>query len=466
MTAFRQSTTAKLPGPVDYAVLHGWPGALVLRPWFDRLALYAVAKWYFPLSRAWAAALACDGSPERCIAGAYADGGGDRVSANRVHPLIQAAIARRAAYEAAQAAWEAMLFEAPAPAAADMVAAQLCRQSAAQAFMEARRFGLRLHRTRAVPPVRWDIVGPDDMPARQQSRLADPAAAFPMPPPRPVAQSHRVPAVHGRVSWLRYESPVLGDTAWARVIEPEGPGNDRVPTLIFLHGIAMEPEFWRDTADLTSGLARQGVRVIHPEAPWHGRRRLEGWYGGEPAMGRGPLGLIELFEAWVAEVAVLIGWAREQGGAVAIGGVSLGALAAQLAATAAWQWPAAARPDALILVATTGDLVNMADHGSLPRAIGLPARLQAAGWDHAALARWAPLQEPRTAPALPAERIVMVLGQADGLLPYAGGRDLARRWRIPAGNFFARPQGHFSVSLGLGREPQPLVRLLSLLKGG
>jgi len=457
--------TAHLPGPAEYPVLHGWPGSVVLRPWFDRLALRAIARWYFPLSRAWAAALACGGSPEQFIAITYADGARGRVSADRVRRLIETAAARRAAYDAAQAEWEALLFEAPASAPADLVAAQLRRQSAAQTFMESRRFGLRLHLAHAVPPVRWDIVGPDDMPARQQARLVDPAAAFPAPPPQPVAQSHRVPAAHGRVSWLRYVSPVLGDTAWARVAEPAGSGTDPVPTLIFLHGIAMEPEFWRGTPDLTSGLARQGLRVIHPEGPWHGRRRLDGWYGGEPAMGRGPLGLIELFEAWVAEIAALIGWARQQGGAVAIGGVSLGALTAQLAATAARQWPASARPDALFLVTTTGDLVHMADNGSLSRTIGLPARMQAAGWDHGGLVRWAPLQEPRGAPAVSAEHIVMVLGQADDLLPYAGGRDLARRWGIPAANLFVRPQGHFSVSLGLGRAPQPIARLVSLLKG-
>ncbi|MBT5434311.1 MAG: hypothetical protein HOK83_11715, partial [Rhodospirillaceae bacterium] len=31
-------------------------GGLILRPWFDRLALAAMVKGYFPLSRLWAAA--------------------------------------------------------------------------------------------------------------------------------------------------------------------------------------------------------------------------------------------------------------------------------------------------------------------------------------------------------------------------------------------------------------------------
>ena len=445
-------------GPAEYTALRGWPGNLILRPWFDRLALHAISRWYFPLSRAWAAALACGGSPERFISASYPDGISGRISDKRVRSLIGAAEARRRAYESAQADWEGLLFDSPssASAGADLVAAQLRRQEAAQALMAVRRFGLGLHLSHAFPPVRWDMAVPAEMPERQVRRLANPAAAFPVPVPPSIARSFGVPAVHGQVSWLRYESPVLGDTAWARVVEPSEGGAHSVPTLIFLHGIAMESEFWRDTADITSGLVHQGVRVIHPEAPWHGRRRLEGWYGGEPAIGRGPLGLIELFEAWVAEAAVLVAWARDRGGAVAIGGVSLGALTAQLAA-------ATVCPDALFLVATTGDLVDMAHRGSLPRAVGLPARLKAAGWDHAALMRWAPLQTPSGAPALPATQIVIVLGQADDLLPFSGGHDLARCWNVPVGNLFIRPQGHFSVSLGLGRAPQPLRRLASLL---
>ena len=31
-------------------------------------------------------------------------------------------------------------------------------------------------------------------------------------------------------------------------------------------------------------LTRSGVRIIRPEAPWHGRRRREGWFGGEPVL--------------------------------------------------------------------------------------------------------------------------------------------------------------------------------------
>jgi len=37
-------------------MLGGAMGNLLLRPWFDALALPGIVRWYFPLSRAWAAA--------------------------------------------------------------------------------------------------------------------------------------------------------------------------------------------------------------------------------------------------------------------------------------------------------------------------------------------------------------------------------------------------------------------------
>ena len=52
-----------------YALLEGGLGNLLLRPWFDRLALGWVSRLYFPLSRAWAAATAADGELERFWAG-------------------------------------------------------------------------------------------------------------------------------------------------------------------------------------------------------------------------------------------------------------------------------------------------------------------------------------------------------------------------------------------------------------
>lgn len=95
----------------------------------------------------------------------------------------------------------------------------------------------------------------------------------------------------------------------------------------------METEFTGSGRNPLGALVKAGVRVIRPEGPWHGRRRLSGTYGGEPVLARGPGGLLDYFHAHVIELGRLVAWARAtRGGPVAIGGVSLGALTAQLAA--------------------------------------------------------------------------------------------------------------------------------------
>jgi pimeloyl-ACP methyl ester carboxylesterase len=453
---------ARLSRPAEYPILKGLVGDLVLRPWFDHVALRAIARCYFPLSRAWAAGLASGESVERFWAELDRTGAGRGRSRDRAVGFLARLAARRVAYEAAAARWEAAVFGAGPGAAEALVAAERARRDAAQRLMSARLGALPLHLARPLPAVRWEVADPATVEARHGLRLRDPDRAFASPEAPAVERSRALPGAYGREHWLRFPSPVLGDMAWARVYEPARTADP--PSLVFLHGIGMETEFWNDIADEVSGLAQGGVRVIRPEGPWHGRRRPEGWYGGERATGLGPLGLIELFQAWVAEVAVLVAWARATSrGAVALGGVSLGSLTAQLAATAARGWPAACRPDALLLVATTGRLADLAERGSLARAIGLPARIRAAGWSETEIERWLPLLEPRGAPVMPGANIVMLLGRCDDLTPFDGGAELARRWGVPEANLFQRRQGHFSVSLGLGHDPAPLARLTALL---
>ena len=169
-----------------------------------------------------------------------------------------------------------------------------------------------------------------------------------------------------------------GTTAWAHVYTPAERADPA--SVIYLHGIVMETEMWQGIADPVTELAGRGIRVIRPEGPWHGRRRVAGLYGGEPVMARGPAGMIELFEAWIAELGALIAWARStSNGPVAIGGVSLGALTAQLAASVAPAWPEALRPDALLLVTTTGLVLDALREGALARAIGAGDALDRGG---------------------------------------------------------------------------------------
>jgi pimeloyl-ACP methyl ester carboxylesterase len=443
---------------MEFTVLDGPLGAVVLRPWFDWVALRSVADWYFPLSRAWAAGVAAGGD-----AGAFLQAVGEK---GRPPALVRSALASTETavdrYRQAEARWQdAFLSDAPVD---ERRLARLEKQRllAAEGFIAARRHFVPLHLARRFKPLRFEIAPPRQVMAEQGYRLASTTAAWPDPPLPEVERtwSYRDDSV--RHSWLRFTSPVLGDRVQARVLEPAGGGP--VPTLVWLHGIAMETDFWRQAADPMFGIVDRGLRVVRPEGPWHGHRRPEGWWGGEPAVGRGPLGLIELFQAGVQEAGALVRWARATyGGPVALGGVSLGALTSQMVAAAAHHWPADARPDVLLLVATSGALDELGESGSLVTRLGVPKRIEAVGWDKATRDRWLPLLAPEGDPALAPERIIMVLGSADDLTPYAGGRDLARRWGVPEANLFIRYQGHFSVSIGLLREPEPFARLCQVL---
>ena len=442
----------RLPRDSHYRILQSALGDLVLRPWFDWVALNSVARGYFPLSRAWAAALASGGQLGR-FQSELALSELPRAIAQPVLMLVQN---RRAAYEAAAAAWAEAFFGPADPGPSALVEAETERLDAAHQLMLT-RFAFLPLRGR-LPAVRWAVATPAEVATAHGARLADPAAAFPAEQPPEIEVSRPVLSAYGREYWLRYPAPVAGDTAWARVVEPEH--IEDPPTVIFLHGIAMENEMWRGSADMVSELALEGIRVIKPEGPWHGRRRLEGWYGGEPAIGLGPKGFLDLFQGWIAEVPILAAWAKGRGAApVALGGVSLGALNAQRAAVAAKHWPERCRPDALLLVATSGAMMGVAHGGSLANAVDLAPQIESVGWTREDLEGWLPLLEPQESPAMAPSEVVMVLGHADDVTPSAGGKALAQRWQVPAANIFARDQGHFSVSLGIQRDRAPLERL-------
>ena len=117
----------------------------------------------------------------------------------------------------------------------------------------------------------------------------------------------------------------------------------------------------------------------------------------------------------------------------------------------------------MLLIATTGGLLEIAEESSLTRAVKLQPQIAEQGWDRAGLERILPLLQPQGPPAMGAERVVMLLGERDDVTKHAGGRALARRWALPEANLFERPQGHFSVSLGLQRDRAPMRRLFEVM---
>lgn len=449
----------RLPAPSKVAVPGGALGRLVLRPWLDAVILRAIVGGYLPLSRGWAAAREAAGSAAafRRLA-PYRR----RVSAGLDRAI--GAIARRDRdYREACAAWDDAFFGADQMSDAGPVACEGARRRAAHRLMTARV--LLVPWIRGFSPVRWQIPDRESVVQRHGGRLGGPAA-FPAPSTTTVDVSRAVRSTLGREYWLRFRapSPWLDDDAWAHVYEPDGVADP--PSLIALHGIAMEPEMWKPITEPDFELVRRGFRVIRAVAPGHARRTRAGSYGGEIAMARGPLGFIELFEAWVAEVAVLTGWLRQRSvRPIALAGLSLGALTAQLVAGATDAWPERLRPDAVLLTATSGDVVETVLRGSIARALGAERVLADHGWSRDDVEPWRPLLEPGAKPAMAPERIVMALGAGDTLTPFAGGMALAEKWNVPRRNLFVRPRGHFTLGLDAYNDAAPLRRLAEIVDG-
>ncbi|HYN39277.1 MAG TPA: hypothetical protein VES39_08495 [Rhodospirillales bacterium] len=439
-------------------------GGLILRPWFDDAALRLLTQWYFPLSRGWAAALAANGSPD-CFAAAIPCG---RLARRLLPGILKRAQARQTALDAADDAWEDSFF-GDGPARGDVEAERL---SAAGALTNLRSAFVPLHLQSALPAVAWEIESPASVAHRHGARLAHPEDAFADAfDPAGIDASRGFLSRHGVEGWLRFAAATAAVTgpAWARVSAPVvagGIGSPPMPSLVFTHGIAMETEFTGDARNPLGALVAEGIRVIRPEGPWHGRRRLPGTYGGEPVLARGPGGLLDYFHAHAIELGRLVAWARAtRGGPVCLGGVSLGALTAQLAAVAARHWPEAMRPDALFLVAPSRSLIAVTFEGSLTRALGVPQAIRGGGWTIAGIDRWRPLLDPLMEPVVPADRIVVVIGRSDDVTLTAGGEALVEAWRLPEENVFRAPAGHFSTSLGLSRDGAPFRRLLQILRG-
>ncbi len=432
-----------------------------MRPAFDRAAVPAIVRFYLPLSRAWAAGLAAHGDANVLMSLAPELAGRPRLAARALRGLTP----RAEEFADATSAWEAAFFGAGEQDPAGLAPLEERRSRAAQALMLGRLDFLPAHLIKRFPAMAWATAGREAVARRHGPRLLAPGAGFPLPDEPPALEMSRV--IEGPkfdTHWLRAPTALGegGDTLWARVERPRGAGPH--PVLIFTHGVFMETEFWQEKNSPAKSLAASGLAMVRPEGPFHGRRRVAGSFGGEQVMSLGPMGLLDYFEAHVRELGILTGWAHQTfGGPVAVGGVSLGALAAQLVASAAGHWPAAMRPDAFFLVATSDSMVSVAMEGSLPRALGAPRVLAAHGWNRRALEQWSPLLDPGERPAVAPDKIVMVLGKRDRVTPYAEGQRLVRRWGVPQGNVFLRDFGHFTTSFSLYGDPAPLLRLRAIL---
>ena len=165
-------------------------GGLVARPWFDQVALRVLAKWFFPLSRLWAAARAANGSVERYCAEAPME------PAPWLRSMLEPRLARfetaRSGVIDTEAVWEEAFWgQTPrsAQALAEIEQARLLRRNG---YNTLRRMFIPVKLRGAVTPIQWNTPTPDEVEAIYGPLADDPAAAFSAPDIMPEIVKSRV----------------------------------------------------------------------------------------------------------------------------------------------------------------------------------------------------------------------------------------------------------------------------------
>lgn len=471
MTGAITLDAAGFPGKWVDRLIHSPVGDLIARPWVDPVGLAALKRWYFPLSRLWAAANIAEGSTDAfraAIGGAVPDYG--RWSTRYLETMLKRHDASRQRAITARALWEQAAFGDEAVTPQALAALDDDRRRRATTHLGTRALFYPLLFAARPPLARWQVASSEAVETAYGAVRHDPAAAYVAPDPVPDVALSRLAAGAGlREYWVRFRSPHARlaampgtDMVYARIVETSADAH--VPTLLIGSGLCLETDLLWRSIDSANLLARMGFRVVEIVSPFHGLRCPAGVYGGEPFFATAPLGTLDLIVGQTLETAVLIDWCRQRfGGPVAVGGISLTSFVAQQTAVRCGDWPQSMRPDAIVLISHSGRIEEVTFNGSLVQTLGLNAELDAAGWSREELLRWEALMNPKGALGLSPDRIVSVLGSGDKLLPFATGMELARAWSLPAENIFELKVGHLTMPVALMRDDRALARLGQIL---
>jgi pimeloyl-ACP methyl ester carboxylesterase len=439
-------------------------GALVARPWFDRFTIRFFERLFFPSSRLWAAARAAHGSTESFF---------EQVpmqpvprARSRLSALLSHFEQVRRGVVVSEALWQEAFFGSREMTFDEIAIHEDERLARRAGYNGLRRKFTFLTRQSSVPSVKWEISSPMELAADYAAVIHGEHGPFAAPDAIPAIETSRCLQISGRTDyWLRFESPsTLADTVYARVSEPEG--IEDPPTIVFLHGIGVEFDHWYGMIDEADRLVAAGFRVVRPESPWHGRRVPDGRYGGEKFIATLPRGTLEFSSAQVREVAVLLDWARNHSaGPLALGGSSLGAHIARVAAASAQDWPQRLHPDALFLITPCGRLEDAAIEGSFAKIWGTAEAAGEQGWSPVLRSKWLSLIDPRLPSVVPPDSVVTVLGRHDRVTPFESGWKLIGELGIPRENVFSWPLGHFSIPINMVRDRSPINRLRQIMNG-
>jgi len=439
-------------------------GQLIARPWLDTITLHLLKHWYFPLSRLWAAARAAEGDVDRFIAQVPLQPPGKSQYKAIASALRQFERTRLKSFSIDQL-WHDYFFGEGPVAAERLPIIEEMRLDFRTDYHMARRKFTRLRRL-VKTSVCMNPPTPDDV-----ARLFGPngeklPAYFALPERFPAVQiSRRVPASHGQDYWLRFPSPCpqMHDQVYARVQEPAGIKNP--PTLIFGHGMGVEFDHYHHLLDEVTQLTRLGIRVIRPEAPWHGRRVLPGHYGGEQFLSRLPISMFDFVAAQHKEWATIIDWCRnDSSGPVAIGGSSLGAQSAKAIAMSATEWPTRLQPEALLVITHSQHMSDAALDSDLSDIWNLGDAMRAAGWHQDTEKSWLQRIDPPKPVCVEGRNIVTVCGTRDTVTPIEAALTQMDAWQVPEKNRFCYKRGHFSIPLGMINDDEPLRRFAAVVR--
>lgn len=455
---------AKSGGSAGRRILQSPMGTVLARPWLDRVLLLFLKYLFFPLSRLWGAARKADGSLEAFVKATPLERPGRQRIWWLGRVLQRFEKSRLKAFSTEQL-WELYFFGAESVAAERLPVVEEMRLDNRTSYNT-----VRLRFVPLAPLVKASVYVDPPTPEVVAERygaegegveaLFVPTRNFPT-----VERSRPLSLAHGSDYWLRFTSPSaeMDDHVYARVHEPEGVVNP--PTLIFGHGICVEFDHYRQLLDEITALTDLGIRVIRPEAPWHGRRVLPGHYGGEQLLSALPTSMIEFLAAQHREWATLIHWCRQDSsGAVAVGGSSLGAQTAKAIAMRASNWPKPLQPDALLCITHCTHIAEAALDGELSDIWNLGMTMREQGWSRELERKWLEKLDPQAPPCMSGDRIVSVTGSRDTVTPESSALQHLRTWQVPSENIFSYPRGHFTVPLGLISDNAPLKRFSEILQ--
>ncbi len=439
-------------------------GRLIARPWLDRVVLYLLKHWYFPLSRLWAAARAADGDVDRFIQQVPLKAPSKSQRKTIASALHQFERARLKAFSIEQL-WHDYFFGDQSVAEERLPIVEEMRLDFRSDYNMARRKFSSLRRL-VKTSVSMNPPTPEEVASRFGKNGEKLSEYFALPEQLPkVEVSRSIPTSYGKDYWLRFPSPSqqMHDLVYARVHEPNG--IDNPPTLIFGHGMSVEFDHYHQLLDEITQLTRLGIRVIRPEAPWHGRRVLPGHYGGEQFLSKLPISIFDFVAAQHKEWPTIINWCRNNSsGPVAIGGSSLGAQSAKAIAMSATTWPERLQPDALLAITHSQHMSEAALDGVLSDIWNLGDAMRAAGWHQDTEKSWLQRIDPEQAICIEGRFIVTVYGSEDTVTPIKTALTQMDAWNVPEENRFSYKRGHFSIPLGMINDDAPLLRFAEVLK--